>query len=263
MMTTKADREWWQTIFDEVYLVTDARSVCDEEVTRREVDLVCELLPMSAGHKILDLCGGHGRHSLELSARGFTGCTVLDYSEFLINHARKRAAECQSPVACVRANARSLGVSSERFDHVLIMGNSLGYISESQADREIVAEAKRVLRSGGWLLVDAADGAAVKDSFIPTAWHEIGADTVVCRQRRLEGNTLYSREMVLSKREGLIRDCTYGIRLYDARSVHELFEEVGFRRVEVHTDFSPQRHEGDYGFMNHRMIATGQKPPIP
>jgi D-alanine-D-alanine ligase len=262
-MSMKADHEWWQTMFDEVYLLTDARSVCDEEITRREVDLVCALLPMAAGHKILDLCGGHGRHSLELSARGFTACTVLDYSEFLIDHARRSAAECHYPMACIRANARSVGASSESFDHVLIMGNSLGYISEPQADREILAEAKRVLRSGGWLLVDVTDGARVKDSFKPTAWHEIGTDTVVCRQRRLEGNTLYSREVVLSRGKGLIRDCTYGIRLYDARTVHALLEEVGFTRVKVHTDFSPHQCEGDYGFMNHRMIAAGQKPQIP
>lgn len=259
-MNMKADPDWWQTLFDEVYLLTDARSVCDEEITRREVDLVCELLPVTAGHRILDLCGGHGRHSLEMCARGFTGCTLLDYSEFLIDHARKSAAECRYPMACIRANARSTGLCSESFDHVIIMGNSLGYISEPKADREILAEAKRTLRSEGWLLVDVTDGAAVKKRFKPTAWHEIGTDTVVCRQRRLEENTLYAREIVLSKEKGLIRDCTYGIRLYDAQSVHALLEDVGFRRVKVHTDFSPHRYQGDYGFMNHRMIAAGQKP---
>jgi D-alanine-D-alanine ligase len=262
-MSMKADPGWWQSMFDEVYLLTDARSVCDEEITHREVDLVCELLPISAGHKILDLCGGHGRHSLELCARGFTGCTLLDYSEFLIDHARRSAAECNYPMACIRADARSTGVSSDSFDHVLIMGNSLGYILEPKADREILAEAKRVLRSDGWLLVDVTDGAAVKDSFNPTAWHEIGTDTVVCRERRLEGDTLYAREVVLSKGKGLIRDCTYGIRLYDAQTVNALLEDAGFRRVKVHTDFSPHRYEGDYGFMNHRMLAAGQKPQTP
>ena len=262
-MSMKADPDWWKNMFDDVYLLTDARSVCDEEITRREVDLVCGLLPMNSGHRILDLCGGHGRHSLELCARGFTGCTLLDYSEFLINHARRRAAECDYSMACIRANATTTGLCSESFDHVIIMGNSLGYVSETKADREILAEAKRVLRPGGWLLVDATDGAAVKDSFNPIAWHEIGADTVVCRQRRLEGNTLYAREMVLSKEKGLIRDCTYGIRLYDAQTVNALLEDAGFRRVEVHTDFSPHRYEGDYGFMNHRMIAAGQKPQRP
>ncbi|UCG12336.1 MAG: class I SAM-dependent methyltransferase [Deltaproteobacteria bacterium] len=256
----KVDADWWKTMFDEVYLLTDARSVCDEDITRREVDIICELLPIRYGHRILDLCGGHGRHSLELCARGFTWCTLLDYSSYLIDYARTRAAECNHHMDFVRADARSTGLPPNSFDHVLIMGNSLGYIPEPAADRQIVAEANRVLRSGGWLLIDVADGAAVRDSFNPTAWHEIGTDIVVCRQRKMEGNTVYAREMVLSKQKGLIRDCTYCMRLYESQTVGALLEHAGFKRVNVHTNFSPHLRKEDYGFMNRRMLAAGQKP---
>lgn len=259
-MNIKVNPEWWKTMFDEVYLLTDARSVCDEEITRREVDLICELLPIHPGHRILDLCGGHGRHSLELCARGFTGCTLLDYSQYLIDFARTRAAECNHSLEFVQADARSTGLPSEYFDHVLIMGNSLGYIPEPAGDRQILTEARRVLRPGGWLLIDVTDGAEVKDSFNPNAWHEIGTDIVVYRQRNMEGNTIYAREMVVSKEKGVIRDSTYSIRLYESETVAALLEEVGFNRINVHTDFSPHQRKGDYGFMNHRMLAAGQKP---
>ena len=259
-MNIKVDPDWWKTMFDGVYLMTDARSVCDEEITRREVDLICELLPIRPAHKILDLCGGHGRHSLELCARGITRCTLLDYSQYLIDYARSCAAESNYRIDFVRGDARSTGLPPETFDHVLIMGNSLGYIQEPTADREILVEAKRVLRPGGWLLIDVTDGAAIKDSFNPTAWHEIGSDIVVCRYRNLEDNTLYSREMVVSKEKGLIRDCTYALRLYEPQNVGALLEETGFKRVNVHTNFSPHHGAGDYGFMNHRMLCVGQRP---
>ena len=96
-MTIQVDPEWWKTLFDEIYLITDARSVCDEEITRREVDLICELLPISPGHKVLDLCGGHGRHSLELAARGMGQCTLVDYSCHLIEQAGASAARLGRP----------------------------------------------------------------------------------------------------------------------------------------------------------------------
>ena len=92
-MNIKVNPDWWKTMFDEVYLLTDARSVCDPTITRREVDVICELLPIQGSHKILDLCGGHGRHSFELSRRGFEACTLLDYSQTLINIARIKAGE--------------------------------------------------------------------------------------------------------------------------------------------------------------------------
>jgi N-dimethylarginine dimethylaminohydrolase len=140
------------------------------------------------------------------------------------------------------------------------MGNSLGYIQESTADRQILAEANRVLRPRGWLLIDVTDGAAIKNSFNPTAWHEIGTDIVVCRYRDLEENTLYSREMVVSKEKGLVRDRTYSVRLYESQTVGALLEETGFKRVNVHTNFSPHQGTGDYGFMDRRVLGVGQKP---
>jgi hypothetical protein len=84
-MTIDVDPDWWKTLFDEVYLVTDARSVGDEAVTRQEIDIFTALLSLQPGDRILDLCGGHGRHALELCRRGFRDCTVLDYSQPLLD----------------------------------------------------------------------------------------------------------------------------------------------------------------------------------
>jgi D-alanine-D-alanine ligase len=259
-MAIKVDPDWWKTLFDDVYLLTDARSVGDESLTRLEVDVVCELLPLEAGHKILDLCGGHGRHSFELCKRGFEACTLLDYSQSLIDVAKEKAREKDYSLKVVRCDARQIDLGPDQFNHVLIMGNSLGYIQQTDADRKILLEAYRVLRPGGWLLVDVTDGTAVKKIFNPNAWHEIGEDMVVCRQREIHANVIRARELVISKEDGLIRDRTYAVRLYESETLSSLLETTGFSQIKIHTDFSPHRFEGDYGFMNRRMLATGQKP---
>ena len=257
-MTITVDPDWWKTLFDEVYLITDARSVCDEDITRLEVDVICELLPIRRQSKILDLCGGHGRHSLELCARGFSCCTVLDYSQVLIDCAKARAAECNLSIKAVRSDARRTEFSDESFDHILIMGNALGYI-KGPADSQIMAEAFRLLRPGGWFLVDVTNGDAIKRAFNPETWHEIDDHTVVCRKRELKGDAIHAREMVLNKQEGLIRDQTYAVRLYGSQTLASLLEQAGFQHVTVRTGFSPHKSKGDYGFMNNRMLATGRK----
>jgi D-alanine-D-alanine ligase len=258
-MAIEVDPDWWKTLFDEIYLLTDARSVCDEKITRLEVDLISKLFPMRADHRILDLCGGHGRHSFELCKRGFTSCTLLDYSQTLIDIVREKVKEHDYPIRVIRCDARKIDLLSQTYDRVLIMGNSLGYIQQPDADSEILSEAHRVLRPGGWLLVDVADGGAVKKSFNPNAWHEIGEDTVVCRQREVQGNIIYTREMVVNKLDGLIRDRTYAVRLYELQPLEALFQAAGFNHIKIHADFSPHQSEGDYGFMNRRMFAVGQK----
>lgn len=258
-MDIKIDPDWWKTLFDEVYLLTDARSVCNEDITQLEVNVICELIPIQSGNRILDLCGGHGRHSLELCARGFTSCTLLDYSHCLIERARAKANECNYSMNFIQGDARDVGFLNECFDHIFIMGNSLGYIQEYDADRQIVAEAYRLLRTGGWFLVDVTDGDAIKRSFSPCAWHEIGDNMVVCRQRKLKKNAIHAREMILCKKNGLIRDQNYAVRLYGPKTLAALLEEAGFKKVNVHTGFSPHKCKEDYGFMNRRMLATGQK----
>jgi len=258
-MTMKVDPEWWKTMFDEVYLLTDARSVCDDRITRQEVDILCEILPVSPGQRVLDLCGGHGRHSLELCSRGTAQCVVVDYSARLLAKAMAAARARNLKIPCIQSDARCIGLPDHCFDHVLILGNSLGYLPEPDADRAILEEARRVLRPGGWVLVDVADGSKVKQTFSPKAWHEATADIVVCRERVLGGDTMCAREMVFSKGKGLIRDRTYCIRLYHAKTVKELLEKAGFRDVRVHGDFSLLRSGGDYGLMNTRLIAVGRK----
>jgi len=258
-MPIEVDPDWWKTLFDDVYLLTDARSVGDESLTRLEVDVVCELLPVEVDHRILDLCGGQGRHSFELCRRGFAACTLLDYSQTLIDIAINKAQKNNYSLKVVCCDAREIDLGPDQFEHVLIMGNSLGYIQQSDADKKILSEAYRVLRPGGRLLVDVTDGAAVKKSFYPNAWHEVGEDTVVCRQREIQENVVRARELVISKQNGLIRDRTYAVRLYEPQTLSSLLQTTGFSQIKIHTDFSPHRFEGDYGFMNRRMLAVGQK----
>ena len=252
-MSIEVDPDWWKTIFDEVYLLTDSRSVCDEEITRREIDLLRQLLPLRPEDRILDLCGGHGRHTIELMGRGYRRCVLADYSMVLIKKAKDLAAERGIPLCAVSADARATGLAAGSFGHVLILGNSLGYLPDAGGDAAILREARRVLRGGGWIVLDIVDGAALRENFKPRAWHETG-DLVVCREREFKDSSVSVRELVLSKQAGLVRDTGYAIRFYDSDTLVSMLEQAGFAQIEIITNFSIFG-DSDHGFMNCRMIA--------
>lgn len=63
--------DWWRRIFNAFYLKTDADVVEDPHITKMELDMFINLLDLKPTPKILDLCCGQGRHSLELARRGF------------------------------------------------------------------------------------------------------------------------------------------------------------------------------------------------
>ena len=196
---------------------------------------------------------------MELHHRGFKKCTVIDYSQFLIDRGRKDAGGLGMRIEFLQGDARATGLPPERFDHVLILGNSLGYIPSPDGDRDILSEALRLLKHGGRLLIDIVNGATLRSRFNPVAWHEIGDDIVVCRNRTLDGALVRAREVVMSKKGGLIRDNFYSLRLYDPDSIRSLLSVVGFSGIDVIGDFSPFNKKEDYGFMNFRMIVTAGK----
>jgi D-alanine-D-alanine ligase len=258
-MTIDVDPDWWKTLFDEVYLITDARSIGDETITRQETDIFTLLVPMQPRDRILDLCGGQGRHALELCRRGFCDCTVLDYSQSLIDIGKREAIDQCRSVQFVQGDARHTALPSEDFDHVLILGNSLGYIPEPDADLHILQESLRLLKPRGWLLLDVSDGAAARTTLVPLTWHEIGDDVVVCRQREVKDGRIYAREMVLSKAHGMIRDRTYCIRPYAADDLTALISRAGFGSVNVHRDASALNLDVDVGCMNRRLVVSARK----
>ena len=259
-MTYHIDPDWWKNIFDETYLLTDARSVRDDDVTKKEVELLLETLNLTRKSRILDLCGGQGRHSLDLSKRGFLDCTVFDYSHHLIEMGKSEASREGAEITFIQGDARKTGLPSSSFDAVLILGNSLGYIPNPEGDREILQESFRLLKGGGIIAIDITNGNYAKTHFKAEGWHEVDEDIVVCRRRKLKGEMVLSREIVMSKTRGIIRDTCYSIRVHEPEELESLIHSAVFTGTRIVTEFSPHGKDGDYGFMNWRMIGTGQKP---
>ncbi|MGQ4807813.1 2-methoxy-6-polyprenyl-1,4-benzoquinol methylase, mitochondrial [Candidatus Entotheonellaceae bacterium PAL068K] len=259
------DPDWWKTLFDEIYLLTDAEIVCNPPLTRREIDVAEQLLHLRPCDRILDLCGGQGRHSLELARRGYRHLTVLDYNMFLTQHGRSEAAQENLRVHFCRGDARTASLRSASFDVVLLMGMSFGYFVDVADDRHILAEVERVLKPGGRFLLDVSDYDHMRDHFLPESWHEATADIVVCWRRELSDDVIRVREMVLSKSKGLLRNRTYAERLYHSEHLRTLLLEAGLVRSTFYPNafvFDPE--DGmDYGIATHRtlVIATKACPP--
>lgn len=259
-MTITVDPDWWQTLFDDIYLITDARTVDNADLTQREVDIFCHLLPSRTNVRILDLCGGQGRHTLEFCRRGYQTCTVVDYSRALLSIGRQAAAKHNLPARFIQGDARRLSLRAESFDHVMILGNSLGYIADPQADLQILYECRRTLVPRGWLLLDVADGGVIRRQITPNAWHEIDGDVVVCRQREIRDDSVMARELVLSKTRGLIRDKNYRIRLYRRDDLLALVRRAGFTDIRQHDPpVTEANKDDDVGCMRHRLLITARK----
>ena len=255
--------DWWRTLFNSVYLKTDGDVVENTANTRREIDQLVKATGIELNDRILDLCCGQGRHSLELASRGYRHVTGVDRSRYLIRLARKRARQINLQVNFHEGDARRFRHPENSFNCVAVMGNSFGYFAREEDDIAVLKQIKRVLRSGATLAMDLTDGEWTRKNFERRSWEWIDEDQFVCRERSLaaDGARLVSREVVVHAERGVIADQFYAERLYNRETISKLLEEVGFTNIRFHNGVVTESDRNqDLGMMAQRMFITAQAP---
>ena len=253
------DPEWWRQIFNATYLKTDGDVVDDPQLTNKEVDVFCGILNIAPADKILDLCCGQGRVSLELARRGFSNVEGVDRSHYLIQRGKTQAKKEGLSIKFREGDARKLRYAPDTFDVVMILGNSFGYFETVEDDMRVVKEVFRVLKPWGKVLIDVTDGEYLRRKFQPRSWEWIDKKFFVCRERSLslDKQRLISREVVTHVEKGVVADQFYAERLYTKKSISELLEKAGFHDVAIHGQIaSDSARNQDLGMMERRIIVT-------
>ncbi len=255
----KAD--WWRHLFNANYLRTDGDVVEDQEITQNEVDLFLDALKPSKEGGILDLCCGQGRHALEIAKRGYTDVIGFDRSHYLIDRARKTSKNNGLDIIFREGDARKLPFKNDRFEAVIIAGNSFGYFESTEDDHRILQEVMRVLKPMGKLLIDITDGKAMRTHFQPRSWEWIDKDYFVCRERSLSESKdrLISREVITHVNKGVIADQFYAERLYSNEDLKKLLTHAGFKNYStIGKVTSASKRNQDLGMMAERVIVTAR-----
>lgn len=114
----------------------------------REILGLDRVLPLPTFRDILDLGCGIGRIAGPLHGRGYR-VTAVDVNVPALCEARRR----EPGPTYVALDQRHVGRPRWRFDAVVVLWNSLGYVSRD-ADRLMLRELALVLRPGGALVLD-------------------------------------------------------------------------------------------------------------
>jgi len=255
--------DWWQSLFNSVYLKTDGDVVENQANTSYEVDMLIRIACLEPNDTILDLCCGQGRHCLELAGRGFRNLTGIDRSRYLIRLARKRAKDAGLNIAFHEGDARKFRLAESSCHCVALLGNSFGYFDSKDDDFAVLEAIKRVLASNGTLVMDLVDGDWMRTNFEPRSWEWIDKDQFVCRERSLssDGEKIISREVVVHSERGVIADQFYAERLYSYERIAELLGKADFVRVALHGRVCAESDRNqDLGMMAHRMFITAKAP---
>jgi SAM-dependent methyltransferase len=115
---------------------------------------LCRLREMlTPGQRVLDAGCGYGRIAIPLGRSGYE-VTGLDLSDALLRAARERAGQQGTSVRWVRGSMCRMPLLDSSFDVVLCLWSAFHELLEEQEQVQAETEMRRVLRPGGWCLIE-------------------------------------------------------------------------------------------------------------
>lgn len=156
--------DWYKNIWS-----LDIKNHSWVEDTKQQVDFIIKTLDLKRDQRILDLACGFGRHSLELSRRGFqvVGADITrDFITDAENTAKKEGLSAQF----ILSDIRDLKFNQE-FDVVLNLADgAIGYLENDNENLKIFDVIANALKPGGKHFMDLCNAKYAELHFPSTSW---------------------------------------------------------------------------------------------
>ncbi|NIR27207.1 MAG: methyltransferase domain-containing protein [Phycisphaerae bacterium] len=220
--------------------------------TKVEVEQVVSLLKIQHNDRILDLCCGTGRHSLEMSQQGFDVVGV-DRTASFIEKAKQKAEKNNLKAEFIVGDMREYCQPSS-FNIVMNLFGSFGYFEDPDDDRQVVENMYASLYPGGRFLIETMGKEILARGFQEREWSEEG-DTLVLAERKPQQHwgRIQTRWIVIKGNQRV--EHTVSVRSYSAVELSSLLADCGFAKVQVYGDL-----EGlDYDQGAKRLVVIGTK----
>ena len=148
-------RQWYEELFENYGMKYDTENFA--QGTIGECDFIEKEIEYNKDTRILDIECGTGRHSIELSKRGYD-IVGIDLSESLLKRAKEKASKRNLQIVFQKHDARNLPFSHE-FDLVIMLCE--GAFSLMETDKmnfQILQNAANALKPTGKLIFTTLNG---------------------------------------------------------------------------------------------------------
>ena len=237
---------FWE-LFEPLLFNQQRQSLAKEQVNKIE-----KLLQIDESAQILDLCCGNGRHSIELSERGFD-VTGVDRTERYIEAARLEAKKRNLNAMFVVGDMRDYR-SPNRYDVILNLFGSFGYFEDSSDDHKVIENMYDSLRPGGQLLIETMGKEILARDFRARDWVEEG-DLLILSEKKVTQNwgRIETRWIAIRGTERI--EHRVSIRSYSAIELSSLFDTCDFSEVQVYGSLDGTKYDQEA----QRLVVVGCK----
>jgi len=245
----------WQEVFNSGFYSQVWGWRIDPEKTRKEVESLVKLLKLPPGARILDWCGGWGRHAILLALMGFK-VTLLDYSSHHIKLAKKAAKEAGVRIKtfCIDFRATPTWIQADYAVNLFTSG--LGYLSEED-DLQALRSLYLALKPGAKFLLDTISLFWLAINYQPLGWYESEDKKRRVLERR-EFDFLTNRnqaEFIYQEVGGTEKEQQINLRIYSPADLAALLRQAGFRPLDLYGDLDGS----PFTFESKRIVLVSER----
>ena len=250
----KISMKWYERFYLKDFM--EAVGFAPPEQTEVEAGFVRKALNCPADARVLDLCCGYGRHTVQLAQSAGYTMTGLDLSEDYLEIAAKTFSHPN--VTYVKGDMRHIPYENH-FDAVINLFTSFGYFDRDEENEAVLKEVHKALKPGGLFLLDNENKFffVFNDVFRKQRhWEKVSEDKYLLMENEFDVEK--EREMftvhVLEK--GVITETSgYNIRLYSFPEIKEMLNRNGFEVRQTWGDY----RGGPYSVQSKRLIILSSK----
>ncbi|MEW6356032.1 MAG: methyltransferase domain-containing protein [Planctomycetota bacterium] len=225
MARKQPKKPWHEALFDRFYYEF-AFEKMEPSRTQKQVDFVEDAIGLKGRERILDLCCGPGRHSIELARRGYD-VVGLDRSAFFLQKAREKARDAKIDIRFRKGDMRRIPYRDE-FDVVINMFTSFGYFEKESDNRKVIEGVARALRPGGRFLIDVMNRDFLVKHFRTRNWEEANGWVRLESVRMDWQQSRVTSEWVFIK-GGRRRKIDLNLRVYSPHELIALLASAGLK----------------------------------
>jgi len=197
-----------------------------------EVEGMISLTDIRPPERILDVGCGPGRHSLELSRRGYE-VTGIDINESYLKSAEETARQEKPVIPPVFLNCDMRRIEMKKpFNAAFSFFQSLGYFEDPDEDLEVCRGVYNSLEPDGWFLIEMDGKETTAAGFEERTWMERDGRIILLEYEAEGAWSMLHNRWQFRDTDGSWFEYEFSYRLYSAVELGELLEDAGFSSIE-------------------------------